>query len=104
MSRGIVLTEQCVLEHAIWLDLVKRCLEETFLFQLIIVIVIDRTELLCLILVSLRLEHQEWCIYLFIQEVEISGTLVLDILGLVRLVVPVSFLFPLLVFLFFELS
>lgn len=57
-----------------------------------------------LFLVSLHLQYRAVCTYLFIQEVEISGTLVLDILSLVRLVVPVSFLFPLLVFLFLELG
>jgi hypothetical protein len=31
-----------MLEHAIWLDLVKRSLEETLLFELIVIIVVDR--------------------------------------------------------------
>jgi hypothetical protein len=78
-----------MLEHAIWLDLVKRCFEEAFLFQLIVVIIIvESTELLSL----------------FVQELEVGGALVLDILRLVRLVVPVCLLLPFLVLFLFEFS
>ena len=75
-----------MLEHAIWLDLVKRCLEEAFFFQLIVVIIVESTELLSLV----------------VQELEVGGALVLDILRLVRLVVPICLLLPFLVLFLFE--
>jgi hypothetical protein len=39
-----------VLEHAVWLDLVERCLKQALLFKLvvIVVIVINRAKLLSL--------------------------------------------------------
>jgi hypothetical protein len=37
-----------MLEHAVWLDFVERCFEEAFLFELVIVVVVDRGELLSL--------------------------------------------------------
>ena len=42
------LTEQCVLEHAVWLDLVEGCLKQALLLKLvvIVVIVINRAKLL----------------------------------------------------------
>lgn len=47
--RSTRLTEQCVLEHGVRLDLVQRCFEEALLLELIIVIVvIDTAELLSL--------------------------------------------------------
>ena len=77
------LTKQRMLEHAIWLNLVERRLEERLFFKLVIVIIIvDAAKLLSL----------------FIQEFEISRALVLDLL-FVGLVVPVGFLLPFLVFL-----
>jgi hypothetical protein len=42
-----------MLEHAIWLDLVQRCLQEAFLFELVIVVFVDRGELLSLFTVSI---------------------------------------------------
>ena len=57
---------------------------------------------MCLFLVSCHLAHRTRQSYLFVQEVEISGTLILDVFGLISLVAPVSFLFPLIVFLLFK--
>src|SRR5690242_5887821 len=72
-----------MLEHAVRLDLVKRSLEKALLLEFVIVIVIvDTAELLGL----------------FVQELEVSSALVLDFL-FVGLVIPVSFLLPLLIFL-----
>jgi hypothetical protein len=42
-------------------------------------------------------------LYLFVQEFEICGTLILNILWLIGLGVPVGFLLPLLIFFFFVL-
>jgi hypothetical protein len=77
-----------VLEHAIWLDFVKRRLEQAFFLQLIVVVIVECAELLSL----------------FVQELEVSSALILDILGLVCLVVPVGFLLPFFIFLLFEVS
>lgn len=30
-----------MLEHAIWLDLVERSLQEAFLFQLVVIVILD---------------------------------------------------------------
>jgi hypothetical protein len=77
-----------MLEHAIWLDFVKRRLEKAFFLQLIVVVIVEGTELLSL----------------FVQELEVGSAFILDILGLVCLVVPIGFLLPLFVFLLFEVS
>jgi hypothetical protein len=95
------LTEQCVLEHAVWLDLIKWCLEQTFLFELVIVIVVHRRELLSLILISKCEYVFVLRTHFFVQEFQIRSALVLDIIRFVGLVVPVCFLLPLLVLFFF---
>lgn len=41
-----------MLEHGVWLDLVKGRLQKTFLLQVVIVIILHRRELLGLVLVS----------------------------------------------------
>jgi hypothetical protein len=77
-----------MLEHAVGFDFVKRCLEQAFFFQLIVFIVVESTELLGL----------------FVQELEVGSALVLGVLSLVGLVVPIGFLFPLLIFFLLELG
>ena len=72
-----------MLEHAVWLDLVEGCLKKALLLEfIVIIIIVNATELLGLL----------------VQELEISRALILNLL-FVALVVPVDFLLPLLVFL-----
>lgn len=92
-----------MLEHAVWLDFVEWCLEKAFLFKLIVVLIIDRGEFLGLQLVSMCKCVQSRASYLFVQEFEICGTLILNILWLIGLGVPVGFLLPLLIFFFLVL-
>jgi len=54
-------------------------------------------------LVSICKSVQSRASYLFVQELEICGTLILYILWLVSLGVPVGFLLPLLIFFFLVL-
>ena len=92
-----------MLEHAVWLDFVEWCLEKAFFFELVVVLIIDRGEFLGLQLVSICKSVRSQASYLFVQELEICGTLILNILWLFGLGVPVGFLLPLLVFFFFVL-
>lgn len=41
-----------MLEHAIWFDLVKRCLKKTLLFKFVVLVVINRSKLLGLRVIS----------------------------------------------------
>jgi hypothetical protein len=68
-----------MLEHAVRLDLVQWRLEETLLFQLIVIIIIgNRGELLSF----------------FVEELEIGGALVLDVFRFFRFIGPLIFVTP----------
>lgn len=89
-----------MLEHAIWLNLIERRLQEAFLFELVIVVILDRRELLGLVLISICDCPQICLTYLFVQELQVRSALVLDVLSFVCLIVPVGFLLPFLILLF----
>lgn len=74
-----------MLEHAIRLDLVKRCLEQALFLKLVVVIISDRGELLSFL----------------IEELEVSGALVLHVLCLFGLVGPLILVTPFFVLFFF---
>ena len=92
-----------MLEHAVWLDLVKGRLEKAFLFELVIIVILNRRELLGLVLINIC---NIVCLsetYLFVQELQIGSALILDILSFICFIVPVCFLLPLFILLFFVL-
>lgn len=92
---------QSALEQAIRLELVKWRLQQTLLLQLIIVVIADDVELLGLHCGQLcsRGARVGVARYLLVEEFEVGGALVLDILSLIALVVPVAFAFPLFILL-----
>jgi hypothetical protein len=67
-----------MLEHAVRLDLVKWRLEETLLFQLVVIIIGNRGELLSF----------------FVKELEVGGALVLDVFRFFRFVGPLILVTP----------
>jgi hypothetical protein len=64
----MVLTKQCMLEHAVWLDFVERGFEKALLLEFVIIVIVNRRKLLCLELVNTSTNLGFNLSYLFVQE------------------------------------